>query len=99
MGTKAETIYQGELVKKLEDLFPDCFVTKLNPEEWQGIPDLLILFEDKWAMLEVKTSESAVPEPNQDFYILKFNEMSFAAFIHPASEEMVLQELLMFFGS
>lgn len=35
-------------------IFPGCIVMKTDPNYIQGIPDLLILWNDKWATLEVK---------------------------------------------
>jgi hypothetical protein len=59
----------------------------------QGIPDLLILWHDRWALLEVKASMSSEKQPNQDHYIELFDEMSFAAYISPETEEEVLSAL------
>jgi len=92
--SRAETVYQADLIKRIERLLPDCMVFKMDPDQYQGIPDLLVLFEDKWAALEVKVSASAEVQPNQEWYIDKFAEMSFAAFIYPAVEDQVLEELV-----
>ena len=92
--TTKEVIYQGKLVTKIEALLPDCFILKLDPDQYQGIPDLLILFEGKWAMLEVKASESAPVRPNQEYYVELFNNLSFASFIYPENEADVLEELI-----
>lgn len=88
-----EVAYQAKLIKKLQVMFPGCFIMKNNPSENQGIPDLLILFGNQWAMLEVKLSDSFYDQPNQFYYIDMFNNMSFAAFIHPLNEEQVLHDL------
>lgn len=93
-----ESAYQAKLVKKLHDLFPDCFITKSDPSQNQGIPDILILFGDQWAMLEVKRSANEAFEPNQEYYIDKFNGWSFASVIYPENEEQVLNELQSTFG-
>ena len=89
-----ETAYQGKLIRKLQTIFPGCFILKNDPSENQGIPDILILFGDRWAMLEVKLSVNGNIQPNQQHYITLFDEMSFAAFICPENEEQVLQDLL-----
>lgn len=93
-----EAAYQRKLIRKLELLLPGCVVYKNDPGNNQGIPDLLILFEDKWAMLEVKAFEDAPEQPNQAYYVEKYNGMSFAAFIHPQNEEQVLDDLQFAFG-
>jgi len=89
----AENRYQAELVKKIEKLFPGCFITKNDAGATQGIPDLLILFGFRWAMLEVKTSEDAPTQPNQRYYVDFFNSMSYCSFIYPEIEQKVFYEL------
>lgn len=88
-----ENEYQSQLIKELRDRFPGCIVLKNDTGYMQGIPDLLILFEDKWAALEVKSSEEAPYRPNQNYYISEMDDMSFAAFIYPEVEEEVLYAL------
>lgn len=90
---KLEKIFQSELIKELRDLFPGCIILKNDPTYIQGIPDLLILFEDKWAALEVKKSMTASHRPNQEFYVNKMGRMSYANFIYPENKEVVLNEL------
>ncbi len=94
-----ERDYQPKLIAKLRDIFPGCFILKNDSEYLQGIPDLLILFRDKWAMLEVKNSEDSPEQPNQRYYIKKLNHMSFAAFIYPENEVEVLNDLQRTFQS
>lgn len=96
--TMLETRYQADLKNKIHDRFPGCFILENDPQETQGLPDLLILFEDRWAMLEVKRSASSRTRPNQPYYIDLFGAMSFAAFIYPENEEQVLNELQSAFG-
>lgn len=90
---KLEKIFQSELIKELRELFPGCIILKNDPTYIQGIPDLLILFEDKWAALEVKKSVTASHRPNQEFYVNKMGRMSYANFIYPENKEVVLNEL------
>jgi len=85
-----EAKYQSELIRKLRLMFPEGIILKNDPGYLQGIPDLVIFYEARYAFLEVKASERARTQPNQDYYIRKINEMSFAAFIHPSNEEEVL---------
>ena len=98
MTSKAETRYQNYLITEFHRLFPGSFVLKNNPDEIQGIPDLLVLYGPYWVMLEVKTSVDAAHRPNQDYYIEMFDSMSFAAFIYPENEIEVLHALQRAFG-
>ena len=88
-----EKNFQAQLIKELKSLFPGCIILKNDARYKQGIPDLLILFNDKWAFLECKKSKTENHQPNQDFYIDKANEMSFGAFIYPENKEEVLNAL------
>jgi len=94
-----ESAYQRRLVRRLESLFPGCTIIKNDPRFIQGVPDLLILFRDRWAMLEVKLADDGNRQPNQAYYVDKFNGMSFASFICPENEESVLSDLQQAFGS
>lgn len=93
-----ENTFKQKLVRQLKEMFPGCIITHLDPNEIQGIPDLLILYKDKWAVLEGKKSEDAPHRPNQPYYVEKMNDMSFAAFIYPENKEEVLHALQQAFG-
>lgn len=88
-----ENRFKTKLVGELEAMFPGCIIAHLDPNETQGIPDLLILYEDRWAALEGKKSANASHQPNQDYYVDLMNKMSFASFIYPENKEEVLYEL------
>ena len=88
-----ENKIQAEIIKDLKREFPGCIVLKNDPNYIQGIPDLLILFKDKWAVLETKKSKDAPHRPNQDYYISLMDRMSFARFIYPENKEEILDEL------
>lgn len=96
--SKKESQFQLSLIKELEALFPGCVILKNDATYYQGIPDLLILYKDKWAMLECKRTSTSSHRPNQDYYISKFGEMSYANFIFPENKEVVLHELQQAFG-
>lgn len=85
--------YKTNLIRKIEKLFPGCMILKNDASYRQGIPDLIILFETQWAMLEVKPRRTAFHEPNQDYYVEVLDEMSFSAFIYPENEDEVLNDL------
>lgn len=88
-----ENRFQANLVKEIKCRFPGCMVMKTDPTYIQGIPDLLILYHDKWAALECKKNAGAKKQPNQEYYVEQMNEMSFSRFICPENKEEVLNEL------
>ena len=88
-----ENKFQSNLIKKIKNQYPGCIVMKNDSSYIQGIPDLLVLYKDKWASLECKKSANARHRPNQDYYVGQMNEMSFSRFIYPENEQEVLAEL------
>lgn len=88
-----ESKFQRQLIKDLEVIFPGCIIMKNDANYIQGIPDLLVLYNDKWAALECKRDSRAHHQPNQDYYISKMNDMSYAAFVYPENKEEVLNDL------
>lgn len=92
-GLMLESKFQHTLIQELENRFPGCIVMKNDSGYIQGIPDLTILYKNKWATLECKKSEKSTHQPNQDFYVDKMNDMSFSAFIFPENKEEVLNDL------
>jgi hypothetical protein len=95
---KLESEFQHNLKKELKELPPGCMILKLDPNDTQGIPDLLILYENKWATLENKKSAKAKHRPNQDYYVEKMDNMSFSRFIYPENKEEVVEKLTSFFN-
>lgn len=93
-----ESEFQSNLKNEIKSLFPGCIITKMDSGYIQGIPDLLILYKNKWATLENKRSANASHRPNQDYYVKKMNEMSFSRFIYPENKNEVLSELQKFFN-
>jgi hypothetical protein len=85
-----ENKYKQELRKRLRDRYPGCVIINYNPNQLQGVSDILILHGSTWAMLEGKRSADADIQPNQPYYVDLFNSMSFAAFIFPENEREVL---------
>lgn len=97
-----ENSFQAKLKKEILLRFPGSMVIKTDPVSTQGLPDLLILYKDKWASLECKKSEKDYKhhqQPNQDYYVEKMNQMSFARFIYPENKEVILNELQQAFES
>lgn len=92
-----ENKFQAKLIKELKDMFPGCIVMKNDSAYIQGIPDLLVLYNNKWGSLEVKKTQRAKHQPNQEYYVDKMNDMSFSRFIYPENKDEVLEELYLYF--
>lgn len=90
---KRESEFQSKLKKEIKEKFPGCIVTKLDSGDIQGIPDLLILYNNRWATLENKRTKNAHKQPNQEYYVNKMNDMSFSRFIYPENKEEIMDEL------
>jgi len=88
-----ENSFKTNLVRELKDLFPGCMVLHTDPNEIQGLPDLIVLYKDKWAALEGKQHFDSKRRPNQYYYVELMDQMSFADFIYPENKEAVLHEL------
>lgn len=88
-----ESDFQKNVIDDIKSRFPNSIVLKNDPNYIQGIPDLLILNDGKWAALECKRNKNSKHQPNQDYYIGMLNEMSYASFIYPENKEEVLDEL------
>lgn len=96
-SSRLESGFQDGVIKDLKEMFPGSMIFKMDDP--QGIPDLLILYEDKWASLECKQFAKAKRQPNQEYYVDKMNQMSFSRFIHRGNKEEVLNELQQAFQS
>ena len=94
--SKLESSFQADLIKELKSMFAGCMVLKNDSSYIQGIPDLLVLYRDKWATLECKKNSRATKQPNQGPYVELMNRMSFSRFISPENKFEVLKELRTF---
>ena len=90
-SSRLESGFQDNLMKELKERFPGCMTFKMD--QFQGVPDVLVLYKDRWATLECKKSANAKRQPNQDYYVGMMDEMSFSRFIYPENKEEVLDEL------
>lgn len=91
--SKLESEFQSEVIKEIKTRLPECIVMKNDPDYIQGIPDLTILYNKKWATLECKRTNTSPRRPNQEYYVNKMNGMSFSRFISPENKEEVLDDL------
>lgn len=95
-----ERNFQANVIKEIKEMYPDSYVLKCDGSNTpQGFPDILILYKNKWAVLEFKKSKTANRMPNQDYYVNRLGNMSFAEFIYPENKEDVLNELQQTFGT
>ena len=94
-----ESNFQRGVIADLKERFPGCVVMKNDSGYIQGIPDLTILYKNRWATLEVKKSARASHRPNQDYYVEKMKEMSYSAFVYPENKEEIMDELASFFNA
>lgn len=94
-----ENKFQSKLVSEIKERFPGSIVLKLDPTYIQGIPDLIVLHNNKWATLECKKNQHSKKQPNQEYFVEKMNAMSFSRIIYPENKEDVLNELQRTFES
>jgi hypothetical protein len=92
-ATKLEKEFESNFIGRLEEKFPGCVIIKGNSTFRQGVPDRLLLHEGHWAFLEFKREENSDRQENQDYYIEKFNDMSYAAFVDPNNADEVIREI------
>ena len=88
-----ESQFRSSLQERIKNEFPGCMIIPQNPNVVQGIPDLLVLFEDKWASLETKRAFNSSKRPNQDHYVEKMRDMSYSSFVSPDNINEVMDEL------
>ena len=91
---KLESKFQKELIDEVKERYPGCVALKNDSSYIQGFPDWTILYEDKWAVLEVKKERGAHKQPNQEYYVNKLNEMGgFSRFVFPENKDEVLEDM------
>ena len=91
--SKIESKFQKELIDEIKDRYPGCIALKNDSSYIQGFPDWTLLYNDKWAVLEVKKERRANKQPNQEYYVNKLNGMSFSRFVFPENKDEVLEDL------
>ena len=88
-----ESDFQKKLIDNINKLFPECVILKNDSRYRQGIPDLIILNKNRWAILECKKRKNSHYQPNQNYYLNKLNNMSYANMVCPENEKEVMDEL------
>lgn len=94
-----ESEFQKTLIHRLRAALPGAIVIKNDPSYIQGFPDLLVLYKDHWAALEVKKNATAKARPNQRYYVDLLSTMSFSRFVYPENVEEVLDAIQQAFRS
>lgn len=94
-----ETQYRRQLEKTITNVLrPPTLILRNNPKEIQGIPDIIVLNGERWAMLEIKDDINAPVQANQPYYIDMCDSMAFGAFIYPQNEDEVIEALIRYFN-
>lgn len=90
---RRENSYQASLIKRLKREFPGAVVLKNDSSYQQGIPDLSIFYGPRWAVLEDKRDKDEPLRPNQQWWVDRMRDMSYAAIVFPQNEEEIFREL------
>lgn len=96
---KLEREFEKNFMDDLNKALPGGHWIKGNSQMQQGIPDRMFLHGRNWAMLEFKREENSDKQENQDYFVEKFNKMSYAAIVSPENRDEVLNEIQQTFGS
>ena len=91
-----ESKFERDFKDRLNIRFPGGFFIKGNSAMRQGFPDRMFLYGSHWAALEFKVDSDF--EENQEYYIEKLGEMSYAAVVTPSNADEVLDEMESAFG-
>lgn len=91
--SKLESRFQKEFIDEVKARYPGCIALKNDSSYIQGFPDWTILYQNKWAVLEMKKERSAHKQPNQEYYVNKLNNMSFSRFVYPDNRDEVLHDM------
>jgi hypothetical protein len=91
-----ESKFEQDFCRRLRNVDKDVIVVKLTGIS--GIPDRIVLYHDKFVLLEFKRSKNASHRPLQDWYIDHFDGWGLARFVYPENGEEVFSEVLDWFG-
>jgi len=96
-------IYQFKIkVKKRiirEFSYLDLDFIDVNAYNFRSMADLVVLGPSVWAALEIKRSDGAPSQPNQEYHIARLNRKGYASFVSPGNLEEVLDDLEELFTS
>jgi len=91
--TPLESKFKKQFLDGLKIKFPGIIFITPDATARQGMPDVFVIYKDRWAALEFKRSANASRQPNQHYYINAFDELSYASFVYPENQEEVLDAL------
>lgn len=95
-----EIPFRESFLKRLEDRLGYLDLDIITPSSnTRSLPDRFVIGPKYWAALEFKRSHDANHQPNQDWYIQRFDEKGFAVFVKPENAEEVLNDLERLFTS
>lgn len=89
--------FKTKFIKRVEEEFPGAIVLLMDAGYIQGVPDIFVVYGRSWAALEVKAAHNSRHQPNQDWWVTRLRDYSYASFVYPENEEEVLNELQLAF--
>lgn len=97
---RLESKYKTDLKKRMERRFVGAIILKNDEQLCPGIFDLVMLWGEQYAAIEVKRNPSAPYRPNQPYYLEKVEKMGGLSFtIYPENEDEVLNAIQYAFES
>lgn len=93
-----ESVFKNKAIAWIRDNFPGAIIMKNDAGLLLGIPDMTILYQDKWALLEFKAAVSSKHQPLQEYYITLANQKSYGAFVYPENWPEIQMQLKQHFG-
>lgn len=95
-----ESNYQKSVKERIIREFPGARVAKAEPSRfWQGVPDLLITYKGIITWFECKRETNAAKRRNQEWWVRKLNEETFACFCYPEVKEEAFCKLHEFYDT
>jgi hypothetical protein len=91
-----ESKFKRQLEKDILALYPDAEIVKNNTR--QGFPDITIYWREHFALVETKDECGAHYQPNQNWYIEKFQQYTPSYSVYPENKEEFLHDLQFAFG-
>jgi len=96
-----ESEFRVRVKNRIQGRLPnlDLDFIDVNAYNFRSMADLVVLGPSVWAALEIKRSEDAPTQPNQEYHIARLNRKGYASFVSPGNLEEVLDDLEELFTS